>query len=735
MTSGGVRVGGRAIGRFVGLSTAVVVGVGASAAQAQQVDNEGPVAIELAPMTVEASQVELTPLYEGGQVATGSRAGMLGNLDFLDMPFSGTAYSQELIENQQTDSVGDVLLNDPTVRVAKGFGNFQEVYLIRGFPLFSDDITLNGLYGILPRQFVAAGLMERVEVFRGPSTFTNGAAPGSSAVGGTVNLVPKRAPQGGIRSVTGGYESDEQAFGSIDFGERFGENDAWGIRVGAIGRTGETAIEREDRSLVASLVGLDYAGERLRFSLDLGYQDHRIDEPRPQVTPLGDVPDPPDASANYAQPWTYSDEEQLFGAARGEFDLSDSVTAWLAAGARRGDEANELANPTAAADGTLRAYRFVNTREDTVYSGDGGVRASFDTGPVGHRVVVSGSATHYESRNAFAFSDFARFGAGSLDDPVAVDPPPANALVGGDLDDPLKTEETTTKSIAIADTLSFFDDRVHATIGVRYQEIDTRTFDVDTGRKDSEVNGNAFTPAFGLVVQPLPELAFFANYAEALQRGEVAPAVSGGMPVLNAGEALDPYVSEQFEIGAKYDAGTFGATLSLFSITQQQAIVEDQIFSASGEQRNRGVEVTVFGEPLEGVRLLGGFTYVDAELHRTAGRVNEGNSAVGVPEFQASLNAEWDVPFVPGLTLDGRVIYTGEQFVDAANTIEADDWARLDLGLRYALTVGGADWTLRARVENVTDEEYWASVGGFPGANYLVQGAPLTFVASLNARF
>ncbi|MDA6076290.1 TonB-dependent receptor plug domain-containing protein [Edwardsiella anguillarum] len=53
-----------------------------------------------------------------------------------------------MIEQQQAVSVADVLQNDPTVRVAKGFGNFQELYMIRGFPVYSDDMTLNGVYGI-----------------------------------------------------------------------------------------------------------------------------------------------------------------------------------------------------------------------------------------------------------------------------------------------------------------------------------------------------------------------------------------------------------------------------------------------------------------------------------------------------------------------------------------------------------------------------------------------------------
>ena len=65
------------------------------------------------------------------------------------------------------------------------------------------------------------------------------------------------------------------------------------------------------------------------------------------MTPLGAIPAVPEADVNYAQPWTFTDEQQLFGVVRAEMDFSDVVTGWLAVGARDGEEANVLANPSA----------------------------------------------------------------------------------------------------------------------------------------------------------------------------------------------------------------------------------------------------------------------------------------------------------------------------------------------------------------------------------------------------
>ncbi|MEQ3651664.1 TonB-dependent receptor [Hyphomonas sp.] len=681
------------------------------------------------------SQVDLTREFAGGQVARGGRAGMLGNLDFLDAPFSGTAYTSDLVLNQQSDSVGDVLQNDPVVRVAKGFGNFQEVYVLRGFPVYSDDLTLNGVYGILPRQFVAAELLERVEVFRGANAFINGAAPGGSGVGGTINLVPKRAPADGVRRVTLGYENNGQAYGAVDLGERFGATGDWGVRFNAVVRDGETAVEDQDRSLSVFSIGTDYAGERFRFSADLGYQDNRIDAPRPQVTPLAGVPAEPDSDTNFAQSWTYTDEKQLFGVVRGEYDLSDNISLWLGAGARQGEEANVLANPSAAEDGSLTAYRFDNTREDDVISFDTGLSAEFLTGPVGHRLVVSASSVKLESKNAYAFSSFSTPFSTDLYLPVDVAPPVADFFIGGNLSSPLKTEEVTNQSLAIADTLSFLDGRLLATIGLRQQDIETKTFDYNSGQRLSGYSDDKLTPAFGLVYKATDQISVYGNYAESLQPGEIAPATSGGVTIVNAGEVLEPFTGDQYEIGAKYDGGDVGATIALFQLTRPNSIVVDQVFSASGEQENTGVELSVFGEPLEGLRLLGGATFLDTELARTQDGMNEGNAPIGVPEIQANLNAEWDVAALSGLTLDGRIVLTGEQYADAANTVELDGWTRLDIGARYTLDIAERPVTLRARIENLTDEAYWASTGGFPGANYLILGNPRTFSVSASVDF
>jgi iron complex outermembrane receptor protein len=70
--------------------------------------------------------------------------------------------------------------------------------------------------------------------------------------------------------------------------------------------------------------------------------------------------------------------------------------------------------------------------------------------------------------------------------------------------------------------------------------------------------------------------------------------------------------------------------------------------------------------------------------------------------------------------------------VDGANTESIPAWTRLDLGGRYSFAVGDKLLTVRANVENATNKDYWSSVGGEPGADYLVLAAPRTFLLSMS---
>ncbi|MDM0013997.1 TonB-dependent receptor [Variovorax sp. J22P168] len=696
----------------------------------------------LATVTVEASADAsaegLAKPFAGGQVANGARVGLLGTTSLMDTPFSITSYTNQLIQDQQAQSVADVLLNAPSIRQARGFGNFQELYVVRGFPMFSDDIAYNGLYGMLPRQYIASEFFERVEVLLGPNAFLNGAAPGGSSIGGAINLVPKRAPNEPLTRVGLGVQSGGEGSGSFDIARRFGPDESTGVRLNGVYRNGGTGVDDEKRELGAVGVGIDWRSRNVRLSADVGYQDHTITEGRPSVTPgFGlPIPTPPDAKSNFAQPWTYSKERDTFGTVRGEVDFNDNVTGWVAGGMREGKESNSVANLTMTnVFGGASAYRFDNEREDKVSTGEIGVRGKFRTGSVGHNLVASANAYDDQERNAYGMS-----GSTILTNiyaPVASLPPPANLYTGGILSRPQVTEKTKTSSFAIADTMSFAQDTVLLTIGARRQTIEQTSYNFDSGLETSSYDESKTTPVAGVVFRATKDISVYGNYIEGLLKGDVAPSfTASGQPIANAGQVFAPAVSKQKEIGVKYENAGIGATAAVFEITKPQSFVVNGVYGDNGEQRNRGFELAVFGEPVRGLRVLGGLTLLDAEQKRTEGGLTDGNDVIGVPRQQFNLGAEWDIPGVRGLAVNARFIYTSKQYADAANLQQLPDWNRFDLGARYLMDIGnGRLLTLRARVDNVFNKAYWASTGGYPGSNYLVMGAPRTFVLNASVDF
>ena len=690
--------------------------------------------------SADASAEGLSPAYAGGQVARGGRAGILGTQDNMETPFAITAFTNELIQNQQARSVGDVLQNDPSVRVARGFGNFQEAYFIRGFLLSSDYVGYNGLYSLLPRQYISSELFERVEVLHGASAFLTGATPGGDGVGGVVNLLPKRAGNEPLSQVTLGTATGSQFYAAADVSRRFGPDNSTGIRLNMAHRDGGTGVDRERVKLDVVSLGLDWRSSNVRLSADIGHQDHRLSQTSTNVT-LGSVtsvPGAPDGKTNWAQPWSYSNERDTFGTVRGEVDINSNVTAWFAGGMRRGDEANSLANITVnnATTGAGSTYRFDNVGQEDIKTGELGVRGKLTTGSVKHALVASYAYFGSERKNTYRF-DFGNQQTTGIYNPVLSPLPAFSAGSSGfDLSNPVRTDKKQLTSFAIGDTLSFVDDTVLLTLGLRRQDLTSQTYAYGTGVRTDGYNTSRTSPAAGLVFKASKALSFYGNYIESLSPGGKAPALSGNLAVTNVGQSLPAYVAKQKEVGVKYDGGRFGASAAFFSTDRPRALRNAAgVFAIEGKDNHQGLETTVFGEPIRGLRLLGGVTLLDAKQKSTGSAATDGKKVIGVPEAQATFNAEWDVPGVRGLALNGRVTTTGGSYSDGANTLKVSGWTRLDLGARYTTEVQGRLLTLRAKVDNVADKNYWSSVGGYANAGYLVLGAPRTFTLSASVDF
>lgn len=678
---------------------------------------------------------DLVPAYLDGQIAHGGRLGMLGEQKAMDVPFNVIGYTSKLVQDQQAKTIADVVKNDAGVQAVQGYGNFAETYRIRGFKLDGDDMTMGGLSGVVPRQVMDTQMLERIEVFKGANALVNGAA--SSGVGGMINLEPKRAEDIPTTRVGVDYTSDSQVGGSLDVGRRFGDDNQFGARVNVLHREGEGRIDNDKRRTTLASLGLDYRGDRLRSSLDFGYQKKTFHggEMGVGVANIAQIPAVPDATKSYAQKWGYSDIENEFGMVKTEYDLTDNWTTYAGLGAQHAHEIGTYAAPKLTnVDGTATVGRLDTNRIIDSFSGMGGIRGSFDTGVVSHKVNVGYSAQIRRDATAWRMSDSDKNPTINIYNSHDVDMPDYKPNPkGGHYDDPLTTARNRTQGWLLSDTLGFFDDSLLFTAAARHQKVVIRNYDNQTGLETttSSFTESRWMPTFGLVYKPWETLSLYANHTEALQPANNAP-----ITAKNYGQSIGIAHSKQDEVGIKIDYQRVGGSLSLFQITKPSGVLDsDKYYRMDGEQRNRGVELNVFGEPVLGLRLTGSTLWIDPELTKTAGGTNDGNDAIGVSRFYAVLGAEYDIKPIDGLTATARVNHTGSQYADTANTKKLDSYTTLDLGMRYRMRLNQDqnDLVWRVSVTNVTNQNYWS--GADDTGVYIYQGEPRTLKVSVSYDF
>jgi iron complex outermembrane receptor protein len=661
----------------------------------------------------------LPPPAPGGQVATGGREGFLGNRDYMDTPYSGTSFTSTLIQNQQARTIADVVANDPST-TKYGLAVYDQ-FRIRGFILGGGSIAFDGLYGLVPEDRVPLEAFERVEVFRGPSAFLNGYV---GAVGGTINLVPKRAGNAEITSLAATYGTNSQFGATADIGRRFGNDKQFGARFSGVYRDGYTPLANNKERVGNGQLSLDYAGNNVRLVAHLGYtkQDSQAGNQLFTMVPNLPVPAAPNAFAAVQQPWETINTEFYYGLGRGEVDLADDWTAFAAYGQSyfRETWTRTLGSALNSYGGFTATGQQFN-RNFTKQTGEAGVRGRLATGPINHSLAMVTTGYWDVVANAFGTAAFSQ--AENLYNPVFL-----NAPFSTSIGSPPKTSSTTLLSFALSDTLSMFDDRAQLLLGLRQQGIQNTNY-AATGAITTSYFASAVTPSVGVLVKPARNVSIYGNYIEALQQGPMAPTTA-----VNAGQIFAPTRSWQFEAGAKVDFGQWSATLGLFQITQPAGITNPttNVFAVNGQQVNSGIELNVFGQPLDGFRVLGGMMLLDPRLTQTAGGTFNGMMAPGTSNFTLKLGGEWDAPFAKGLTLAGRVNYFSSQYVNEANTQSIPAYTLLGVGARYRFEIDRTPLSVRANIENLLNESSWASA--FTGG-IVYRGMPRTFYLSLTADF
>lgn len=674
------------------------------------------------------SQVDVRDAYEredlpglapGRKTAKGARLGILGATSTMDAPVHVNAYTRELAEDWSALSLQDVLENDAAVVFTTNKGHLLQNFNLRGLDVNAMDIATNGLYGIAPANSVPIEMFERVEVMRGPNVLLSGMTPQTS-VAGSVNMVTKRALGRPIAELTTTWVSDGYVQAHADVGKRFGEEQRLGIRFNGVYGTGEMGADGEDQKRRVGALGLDYLGERARFSLDAYNSTTKIDGGSPAMfnftgaggqTGVGYLLAPPKGDVNLFR-GSHGKYENSGILARTEFDFTPDLQGYLAFGGSESEGQGLLFGTRAVvtqADGTTRGAIYNVHAQSQRRTAEAGVISKFNTAGIQHRMQVSYNILKTKEGSYNTACNYCY--TTNIYAPTRPTFPAAPKWGG-------YTTENEFSSLALADVMGFANDKVLLTLGVRHQTVKTPLI----SGKPSHYNESQLSPMAGVVVRPWGEqVSLFANYSEGLQPGTVV-----GAGFANTGESLAPAQTKQAEVGVKLQTQQVTHTISAFQIQKPSVITDSSNRQvADGEQRLNGLEWSASGQLTETISLLGGVEYIKSR------QVNTGKENFGVPRLRTRIGADWATP-IQGLTVGGRWLHTGQQWINSANTLRAPAWNRLDLMAKYDTKLGATPVRLNASVENVSDKKYW--IGMF-GDGFVMPGAPRTFRVSGTVSF
>ena len=260
-------------------------------------------------------------------------------------------------------------------------------------------------------------------------------------------------------------------------------------------------------------------------------------------------------------------------------------------------------------------------------------------------------------------------------------------------------------------------ERLRADLGARVEydgfvqsSENTSIFDLDgdsTTTFDQETFGNgsfrhfqkSFTDwagSIGLNYTLRPNLSLYASGS----RGYKMPALDEFLTA-QAQQKVDLFESREVwsgEGGVKGVIGPLGFTVGGFytqlkNIVSQGSVIDSVtggttwIVVFSPENKSYGAEVELTANPVEGLNLYGGGTFLTAKLGSGAG-ADIGSRINGVPSSIGNLSATYDVPNSGGLRLSGDWHWVGERFVDVKVGTALPSYNYFNFGASYALRQG-----------------------------------------------
>ena len=633
-----------------------------------------------------------------------------GDLPLAQIPLQASIYDAQAMRDQGVLRLADLTRLDPAVGDAYNAVGYWDALTLRGYVI---DNRFNFRRDGLPINAETAIPLDNkagVEVLKGIS----GMQVGVSSPGGLVNYVVKRPLDAPLSSAFLQWQTQSTVLASVDLSRRFGENDAFGLRVNAAYSWLRPDVNDADgkRWLVAA------AGEwRITTSslLEAEFESSRQSQPSvPGFSLLGSkVPAPVDPSTNLNnQPWS---EPVAFGANTGSIRFTQSIDAnwrWRAqlAGQRlKTDDRTAFPFGCSAennydrfcSDGSFDLYDYRS--DDERRNSDAAelsLMGDVATGRVRHALGFGVLATRFSSR--FQRNAYNYVGAGNVDGSIMLPPDPT-------LNYEATNRDERSTELFIRDAMQI-DARWRAWVGLRYTRIDRQSVMTD-GSAGTSYRQSITSPWVAASYEYAPAQLVYASWG----RGAESDVTPNRDIYVNAGQALPASMSQQFEIGLKGAADAFTWNLAAFDI--DRPVYADIgtcdaagtcVRQADGSARHTGIEAgaTWQGGPWS---LGAGLQWLHARRTGSQEANVNGLRPVNVPALTFRIQAGYSVPQVPGLAFGATLAAEGNRTVlPDENDTRIPGYAVVGATAQWVQrAVGATTLTWRAGIDNLFDKQAW----------------------------
>lgn len=251
-----------------------------------------------------------------------------------------------------------------------------------------------------------------------------------------------------------------------------------------------------------------------------------------------------------------------------------------------------------------------------------------------------------------------------------------------------------------------------AELSAGLQKTDYRRVIAVPGLQPLRVTSSPWLYNATLAIHLTGKLLVYGGYTRGLEESGVAPANA-----VNRNSATTALRTSQRDAGLRYAvmprlnfvAGVFDVRKPYFNLDP------DRVFRQLGTVRHRGVELSLAGQPINGLNVVAGAVFLDAQVSGEAVDLGIiGPKPVGTAARRIRANFDYRLPRFDALSIDlgvtvqaGKIASALEYAELGGRQLTTRPQTTIDLGARYRFNLGSARATLRAQVTNLFDVYRW----------------------------